>query len=559
MKMRDSILLLLAAALAGCAAQTAGPAAAPGASIDPNRLSIVTQTLASEPFEGRGPGTPGEEKTIAYLSEQFRLLGLEPGGEDGGWTQKVPLIRTQLDKGGRVSVAIRGETVPLRYPEDVYLSTVRPLEHARIANAPMVFVGYGVSAPERGWDDFKGVDLNGKIAVFLVNDPDFEAAAGEPAFGKFGGQAMTYYGRWTYKYEEAARRGAIGALVVHESAGAGYGWNTVQAPGGENYNIVLPPGAREPILLQGWIQRPVTEQLFRRAGLDFETVKRQARTPGFRPVELGASFSADFGVKTVRVESHNVIGKISGTRHPDETIMFGGHWDAYGIGAPDSQGRRIRPGALDDGIGIAGVLEIARAFKAGPPPERSLVFAAWTAEERGLLGSEYYAANPLHPMEKTVANLTIDVLQPLGRARDVVLIGGGQDELEDMLAAAAAAQGRTVTQDARPERGLFYRADHFPMAKRGVPTLLLMALGGGVDLADGGRARGDQWVSDYTASCYHQTCDLWSPDWDLTGAAQDVGLIYAIGRELAFSRRWPGWKAGSEFRAVRERSAAQRR
>jgi Zn-dependent M28 family amino/carboxypeptidase len=559
MKTRDLILLLMAGALAGCAAQSAERAAAPAASIDSNRLSIVTQTLASEQFEGRGPGTPGEDKTVAYLSEQFRLLGLEPGGEHGGWTQTVPLIRTQLDKGGRVSVAMRGETIPLRFPEDVYLSTVRPLEHARIADAPMVFVGYGVSAPERGWDDFKGVDLNGKIAIFLVNDPDFEAAAGDPAFGKFGGQAMTYYGRWTYKYEEAARRGAIGALVVHESAGAGYGWNTVQAPGGENYNIVLPPGAREPVLLQGWIQRPVTEQLFRRAGLDFETLKRRARTPDFRPVELGARLSADFGVKTVRVESHNVLAKITGTKHPDETIMFGGHWDAYGIGAPDAQGRRIRPGALDDAIGLAGVLEIARAFKAGPPPERTLVFAAWTAEERGLLGSEYYAANPLHPMEKMVANLTIDVLQPLGRARDVVLIGGGQNELEDMLAAAAAAQGRTVTQDARPERGLFYRADHFPMAKRGVPVLLLMALGGGVDLAEGGRARGDQWVSDYTAACYHQTCDLWSPDWDLSGAAQDVGLLYAIGRELAFSRRWPGWKAGSEFRSVRERSAAARR
>ncbi len=558
--MKNPIPMIFALALAGCAAGGAGPdSTAPAASIDPNRLSLITRSLASEDFEGRGPGTPGEAKAIAYISEQFRQLGLEPGGDDGGWTQKVPLIRTQLDKGGRVSVAMKSETVPLRFPDDVYLSTVRPVDRARIDNAPMVFVGYGVAAPERGWDDFKGVDLNGKIAVFLVNDPDFEAAAGEPAFGKFGGQAMTYYGRWTYKYEEAARRGAVGALVVHESAGAGYGWNTVQAPGGENYNIVLGPGARQPILLQGWIQRPVAEQLFRRAGLDFETVKRSARTPDFRPIDLGAAFSADFGVKTVQVESHNVIGRISGAKRPDETIMFGAHWDAYGLGAPDAQGRRVRPGALDDAIGVAGVMEIARAFKAGPRPERSLVFAAWTAEERGLLGSEYYASNPLNPMDKTVANLTIDVLQPLGPARDVVLIGGGQNELEDMLASAASAQGRTVTQDARPERGLFYRADHFPMAKRGVPTLLLMALGGGVDLVEGGRARGDQWVSDYTAACYHQTCDLWSPDWDLSGAAQDVGLAYAIGRELAFSRRWPAWRAGSEFRPVREASAAVRR
>jgi Zn-dependent M28 family amino/carboxypeptidase len=549
-------ILFLAAALAGCAATPRGADRA--AAIDPNRLSLITRSLASDAFEGRAPGTPGEAKTIAYLTEQFRLLGLEPGGENGGWTQRVPLIRTQLEKPGTVSVAMGGRTTPLAFPDDVYLSTVRAEGRTRIENAPIVFVGYGVEAPERGWDDFKGVDLKGKVALFLVNDPDFEAAPDDPVAGRFGGRAMTYYGRWTYKFEEAARRGAVGALVVHETAGAGYGWNTVQAPGGENYNIILPPGAQQPVLLQGWIQRPKAEELFRARGLDFEAVKRQARTAAFRPIDLGATFSASFGVERVAVESHNVIAKISGSKYPDETIMFGGHWDAYGLGAPDSQGRRVRPGALDDGIGIAGILEIARAFKAGPRPERTLVFAAWTAEERGLLGSEYYAANPLRPMEMTVANLTIDVLQPLGQARDVVLIGGGQSELEDMLAAAAAAQGRTVTPDAKPERGLFYRADHFPMAKRGVPVLLLMAIGGGADLVEGGRARGDLWVSDYTANCYHQTCDLWSPDWDLSGAASDVGLIYAIGRDLAFSRRWPAWRAGSEFRAARERSSASR-
>jgi Zn-dependent M28 family amino/carboxypeptidase len=556
--MRSLPLPLFAAILLGGCATSVEPETA--ATIDSNRLSIVTQTLASDEFEGRAPGTPGETKTIAYLSEQFRLLGLEPAGENGGWTQKVPLIRTQLaGPAGRASIAIGGSSLPLRFPDDIYLSTVRPVDRARIADAPIVFVGYGVNAPERGWDDFKGVDLEGKVALFLVNDPDFEAGAGEPVAGRFGGQAMTYYGRWTYKFEEAARRGAIGALVVHETAGAGYGWNTVQAPGGENFNIVLPAGALEPVLLQGWLQRGVTEDLFRRAGQDFEAAKRLARTADFRPIDLGARLSADYSAETVRVESHNVLAKISGSKHPDETIMFGGHWDAYGIGAPDSEGRRVRPGALDDAIGIAGLLEIARAFKAGPRPERTLVFAAWTAEERGLLGSEYYASNPLRPMETSVANLTLDVLQPLGRARDVVLIGSGQSELEDMLASAAAAQGRTVTPDARPERGLFYRADHFPLAKRGVPVLLLMALGGGVDLVEGGRARGDAWVTEFTAKCYHQTCDGWSPDWDLSGAAQDVGLLYTIGRELAFSRRWPEWKPGSEFRAVRETSAAQRR
>ncbi|MET1109899.1 MAG: M20/M25/M40 family metallo-hydrolase [Allosphingosinicella sp.] len=547
----------LAFLLAACASTPAERSAAPR--IDSVRMSNMIRTLASDEFEGRAPGTAGEGKTIAYIAEQFRLAGLEPAGENGGWMQKVPLVRTQLDKGGSASVAAKGGAIRLRVPEDVYLSTVRETKRARIEDAPMVFVGYGIAAPERAWDDFKDVDLRGKVAVFLVNDPDFEAPAGDPLAGRFGGQAMTYYGRWTYKFEEAARRGAIAALVVHESAGAGYGWNTVQAPGGENYNIVLKPGAPQPVLLQGWIQRGVTEDLFRRAGLDFESVKRLARTPGFYPVDLGARFSADFGVEASRVESHNVLGKIAGSKRPDETIWFAGHWDAYGTGAPDARGKRVRPGALDDASGIAGVVELARAFRAGPRPERTLVFAAWTAEERGLLGAEYYSTNPLFAMDRAVANLTLDTLQPNGLARDVVLIGKGQSDLEDRLAAAAARQGRTITPDARPERGLFYRADHFAFARRGVPVLLLMALGGGVDLVNGGREAGDRWVGEFTANCYHQTCDEWRPGLDLAGAAQDVALFYDIGRDLAFGRDWPQWNEGSEFRAIREKSASARR
>jgi Zn-dependent M28 family amino/carboxypeptidase len=548
-----SALLLLSA----CATAPAEHSSAP--QIDPVRMSNMIRTLASDDFEGRAPGTAGEGKSIAYIEEQFRLAGLEPAGENGGWTQRVPLVRTQLDRRGSVTVSTRDRRTALRFPEDIYLSTVRETDRAAIADAPMVFVGYGVAAPERAWDDFKGVDLHGKVAVFLVNDPDFEAAPGDAVAGRFSGQAMTYYGRWTYKFEEAARRGAVAALIVHETAGAGYGWNTVQAPGGENYNIVLGQGAQQPVLLQGWIQRPVAEQLFSRIGLDFEAVKREARTADFRPIDLQARFSADYAVESKRVESHNVLGKLGGTKHPDETIWFAAHWDAYGIGAPDARGRRIRPGALDDGSGIAGVVELARAFKAGPRPERTLVFAAWTAEERGLLGAEHYASNPLFPMDKAVANLTLDTLQPNGLARDVVLIGKGQSELEDMLAEAAARQRRTITPDARPERGLFYRADHFAFAKRGVPVLLLMALGGGVDLVDGGREAGDRWVSEFTANCYHQTCDEWRPDLDMSGAAQDVALFYDIGRELAFGRRWPEWSAASEFRAIRARTAAERR
>jgi Zn-dependent M28 family amino/carboxypeptidase/uncharacterized protein YceK len=565
--MRKLCLALAAAALAGCAtssstqiAQPSDPASpASYAPVDVERLSEWTRQLASDEMQGRAPGTEGDRRTIAWFVEQFRSLGLEPGGENGGWTQRVPLIRTQVRSPASFTVRTQGETVTLQSPRDIYVSTVRETDRVRIDNAPMVFVGYGVTAAERQWDDFGDVDLTGKVAVFLVNDPDFEAAAGDAVAGRFGGRAMTYYGRWTYKFEEAARRGAIGALVVHETEGAGYAWNTVEAPGGENYNIVLGAGARQPVLLQGWIQRERAADLLRRAGHDFEAVKRQARSSSFRPIDLRATFSTDLPATVERVESHNVIARLPGSRYPDETIMFAGHWDAYGIGAPDAQGDTIRNGAHDDALGLAGVLEIARHFVAGPRPERTLVFAAWTAEERGLLGSEYFAANPLFPPESMVASIALDTLQSAGAARDVILIGQGQSELEDLMTRMAATQGRTVTPDAQPQRGLFYRADHFPFAKRGVPVLLLMALGGGVDLVEGGREAGDRWVSEFTANCYHQTCDEWRPDLDLRGAAQDVSLAYRIGLELANSRAWPAWRQGSEFREVRERSADRRR
>lgn len=527
--------------------------------ISTERLSEITRTLASDPFQGRAMGTEGETRTIAYIAEQFAAAGLEPGGENGSWTQEVPLIRTQLQKPGTLAIRQAGQVVPLNFPNDIYFSTIRPVESARIENAPLVFVGYGVSAPERGWDDFHDVDLRGKVAVFMVNDPDYEALAGEPAFDRFGGKAMTYYGRWAYKFEEAARRGAIAALVIHETEAAGYGWNVIESPDGQNYNIILPPDAQQPLLLQGWMQRPVVVDLFRRAGLDFEQVRREARMGNFRPIDLKATLSADFDVELSRIMSHNVIGKLTGSRFPDETISYGGHWDSFGIGPADAQGRTIRPGAVDDALGIAGMVEIARAFSAGPRPERTLVFAAWTAEERGLLGAEHYAANPLFPHEKMAANLTMDILQTAGPARDVVLIGKGQSEMEDYLADAARAQGRYVSPESNPERGLFYRADHFAFAKRGVPVLLIMALAGGNDLVDGGRAAGQKWVEDYTSNCYHQPCDAWSADWDLRGAAQEVALLYAIGHRLANSREWPAWRKDSEFSAIREESSSARR
>jgi len=528
--------------------------------IDPARLSATVKTLASDKFQGRAPGTPGEALTIAYLIDQFRSLGLKPAGDKGGWTQAVPLLNSIPGAPTRLEVRFNGTALPLNVGRDINPQTARAVTRVTISDAPMVFVGYGVSAPERDWDDFKGVDLHGKVAVFLVNDPDFEAGPTEPVAGKFGGRAMTYYGRWTYKFEEAARRGALGALVVHETAAAGYGWNVASNATGGTYDIVRSASETQPVLLQAWISREATVDLFTKSGLDFEALKREARKSTFRPVELrGARFSIDMPVKTERINSHNVIAKLQGTKHPDETLFFAAHWDAYGVGAPDAQGRTIRPGANDDGMGVAGVFELARAFAKAPRTERTLVFAVWTAEERGLLGSETFAAHPLFaPPPKIVADMTIDVLQTAGPAHDVILIGAGQTDLEKDLAQAATAQGRTITPDAKPERGLFYRADHFPFAKRGVPTLLLMGIGGGADLNSGGRAAGDAWVSDYTEHCYHQTCDAWSPDWDLRGAAQDIDLFYRIGLELGNSRRWPQWNTSSEFKAVRDSTAPQR-
>ncbi|WP_253344005.1 M28 family metallopeptidase [Sphingobium sp. OAS761] len=528
--------------------------------ISPDALERSARTLASDLFEGRAPGTPGEDRTIGYLVGRFQALGLEPGGPDGQWVQTVPLLHTKLGPAETLGVAQGATTTPWTFGQQVYLSTLQPRDHVALDRAPMVFVGYGVSAPERGWDDFKGVDLTGKIAIFLVNDPDFEAVKGDDAIGKFGGRTMTYYGRWTYKFEEAARRGAIGALIVHDTAGAGYGWNVVTSPAGENYDLVRPTDKLTSLQVQGWIESTAAEALFSGAGLDLSTLRQQARSRNFRPVALkGASFSAAFPVKQEVVQSANVLARIPGAKRPGETVMYGAHWDAYGAGKPDAQGRIYRAGANDDALGIASLFEIARAFKAGPTPDRSILFAAWTAEERGLLGSEYYATNPVWPLEKTVANLTIDIMQTAGKAKDVILVGKGQDTLEDDMARVAATQGRAVTQESLPERGLFYRADHFSMAKRGVPVLLIMGIAGASDLVEGGRAAGQAWVDAYTGQCYHQACDAVNDGWKLDGAAQDVDLMLGIGRDLATSDRWPEWKAGSEFKAIRDRSAAERR
>lgn len=545
--------LIASFAASGALAQVSG-------GVDGARISQDVKVLASDAFEGRAPGTAGEAKTIAWLSARFKALGLEPGGENGTYLQTVPLTHTRLSPPSLLSLRTAAGVQLLTHEQDIYLATARPVEHLSLRDLPLVFVGYGVKAPERQRDDFKGVDLKGKIAVFLINDPDFEAAADEPVAGRFGGRAMTWYGRWVYKYEIAARLGAAGALIIHDTPGAGYGWSTVTAPHSEVFDVVRQPDALQAVPFQGWLNGAAAEDLFRKAGLDLKALRVAARRDDFKPVAIGdARLSIEAAVKSDQVQSHNVIARLPGKTRRDESILYGAHWDAYGIGPADAQGRTIRPGANDDGLGTAAVLEIARQFVQGPRPDRSVVFALWTAEERGLLGSETYASRPTYPLETTVANITLDVLQTAGKAKDMVLIGMGQNDLEDRLATLAAAQGRTLTPDSAPERGLFYRADHFSVAKRGVPTLLIMGLGGGADLVEGGRAAGERWVADYTANCYHKTCDAWSADWDLSGAVEDIDLAYRLGRDLAHSRDWPQWKAGSEFRPVRDKSAGVRK
>jgi Zn-dependent M28 family amino/carboxypeptidase len=549
-------MLTAAALMAATGSATAKSAPPPAGPISAERLLADVKMLSSDAFEGRGPATAGETRTVDWLIAQFKAMGLKPGGDNGGWTQATPLNRFTIPADAKLNLAVGDWSRPLVQGDDMVAVTMRPMDRVQIDKAPLVFVGYGVTAPERQWDDFKGVDLHGKIAVVLVNDPDFE----NPKSTLFGGKAMTYYGRWMYKYEEAVRRGALGVLIVHETPGAGYSWTIVKNSNtGPQYDIVRADPAHDKLLVQGWLQRDVAVDLFRRAGLDFEALKEQAKSPDFHPVVLaGASFSADYAVKTEKVVTHNVLARLPGTKHPDETIIYSAHWDHFGVGQPDATGDRIYHGAADDGTGVAAVLELARAFAKAPPTQRSLLFAAWTGEERGLLGSAYYAEHPIYPLAKTVANINIDILQTAGPAHDTILVGPGKDTLEDDLAAAAKARGRYVTAESHPEVGSFYRGDQFSFAKYGVPVLPLMAMSGGSDLITGGRAAGEAWAADYTAHHYHTPQDRITAAWDLRGAASDVDLAYDVGRKLATSRAWPTWKAGSEFAAKRIESDAAR-
>jgi Zn-dependent M28 family amino/carboxypeptidase len=548
-------LLLAAAAVAALSV----PAYAAETDFSAARMSQNIKVLSSDEFEGRGPATRAEPKTIDYIVEQFKAAGLQPGGDPkagGGraWTQDVPLAEFETKGPVKVSVTADGKTQDWTQGEQIAIRAAQTgVDHLSIKNAPVVFVGYGVKAPERKWDDFKGYDLKGKVALVLVNDPDFETGKGD-----FGGKAMTYYGRWTYKYEEAARQGAVGFLVIHERAPAAYGWNTVK---NSNTNAIFdiiradPTKAHAP--LEGWVQRDPTVALFKSAGLDFEALKKQAQTRAFKPVELkGVTFSTDYDVDAKKVVSHNVVGVLPGAKHPDEHVIYTAHWDHLGVGLPDAKGDRIYNGALDNASGVSALIELANAFGRGPRPDRSIVFMSVTAEEKGLLGSEYYAANPLYPLATTVADLNMDGMNLIGRAKNVSASGDAPMTLQDDMIRQAAKHGMRFTPDAHPEAGSFYRSDHFSFVKRGVPAI---SFGAGNDLEKGGTAAGEAAGMAYIKDRYHQPADEFDPNWDFSAMQQEVGVFYDLGASLADSREWPAWKPGAEFMAERAKTAGQRK
>lgn len=530
----------------------AGLALAQTSAIDAERMNQAVRVLASDAFEGRGPVSAGEEKTVEWLAEQFRAAGAEGGGTDGSFFQTAQLSRTRQDGPATVVATVGGREMAFERGPDVLVSSDRPTDHITVTDAPVIFVGYGATAPERQWDDFKDMDVRGKVIVALVNDPDFEAAEGDAVAGKFDGRAMTFYGRWTYKFQEAGRRGAAGVLVVHETAGAGYGWSVLQnSSAAPKFDIVRADPEAERAAFQGWIQRAKTEELFAAAGLDFAALKESARRADFRPVELpGVTMSVDFGQVADRVQTRNVIARIPGAERPGETVMYGAHWDGYGVGTPDASGDKIYNAAVDNATGVAALLELAHAFAEGPRPQRSIVFAAWSGEEAGLLGSTYYAANPVWPLETTVANINVDSLLP-GTEIDpnVVVIGKGKNQLDAVLERHATAAGRTLIADPAPQAGAFYRSDHFPLAIEGVPALFPAAGFTGASAAS----------RDYVENRYHQPSDEWDETWRMDAAAADVELIYAVGRDLADSDAWPEWNADAEFAGARAESASARR
>ena len=517
------------------------PSPAPG--IDAGLLLDEVETLASDEFEGRAPGSPGEDLTIAYLTEQFEALGLVPGNPDGTWMQPVPLVGITPQPGDALVVSRNGQSDTLRLePGDDYVALTKHVVDEVEVDAEFVFVGYGAVAPEYDWDDFDGVDVSGKILLFLVNDPPLDDA--------FGGAAMTYYGRWTYKHEIAAEMGAAGSLVIHETGPAGYPWEVIgSSPHGESFDLVAPDNNLSRATIEGWIHRSAAESLFEMAGLDFEELKEQAASSTFQPVPLGVSGRTSVRNTLRRIDSQNFLAMLPGAETPDEVVMYVAHWDHLGRDETLT-GDQIFNGAADNATGTAALIELARAFsRADPPPRRSVLFLAVTAEEQGLLGSKYYGENPVYPAAQTVAALNMDVLNQWGRTSDLTVVGMGQSDLDSYAADVARRLQRTLVADPEPEKGFYYRSDHFSFAKAGIPAFYADP---GIEYLDKPEGYGLAKREEYTANDYHAVTDEVKPDWDLSGAVEDLTFMFELGAELAGTDEWPEWSETSEFRLVRE-------
>jgi len=534
------------------AAQGTKPASLPA--FTAGALMAHVKVLASDEFEGRAPGTKGEDLTVAYIADQFRKVGLKPGNPDGTYVQKVPLVGITADPATSL-VFRRGDLAQtLAFKNDVVAWTKRVEQRVSIDATDVVFVGYGIEAPEFQWDDYKGVDLGGKTVIMLINDPPVPDPADPSKLDPktFGGRAMTYYGRWTYKYEMGAEKKAAAVFIVHETGPAAYPFSVVQSKVTEQFDLVTADRNRGRAAIEGWITLDQAKELFALAGHDFEALKARAATRAFTPVPMGVTASMTLNSRIRTFDSRNVVGLLPGSDPAlrNEYVIYAAHWDHYGIG-PAINGDTIYNGALDNATGVGGMIEVARAFAGQPAaPKRSLLFLAVTAEEQGLLGSDYYARHPIYPLNRTLAAINMDGLNIYGRTKDLTVVGLGASDLDDYAAEAAAAQGRVLRADPKPENGGYFRSDHFPFAKQGVPAI---NAGGGDDYI--GRPAGwGQQVSDaYTAQHYHKPSDEIRPDWDLSGALEDLRVYYAIGARAASTTQWPQWKPDSEFKARRDR------
>lgn len=528
----------------GC--QTGNPTEKARQAITPDLLAEHIQVLASDEFLGRAPASPGEEKTVGYLVEQFQMLGLRPGNGES-YTQEVPLAEITADPtSAQLTVEGRRGRLRFRYGPEALFWTKQLRAEVSVNGSQVVFVGYGIVAPEYNWNDYANVDVWGKTVVILVNDPGY--ATGDSTL--FTGRAMTYYGRWTYKFEEAARQGAAAALIIHETDPAGYPWAVVQGSwSGPQFTLVNDQQNMDRCALEGWLSAESARQLFALAGQDLEQLKAAAAQPGFRAVPLHLRLSAALRNTIGEVSSRNVLAWLPGQEHPDEVVIYTAHWDHLGVD-PSLPGDSIYNGALDNATGTAGLLALAQAFTALPtPPARSVLFLAVTAEEQGLLGSTYYATHPVFPAEKTVAVLNMDGLNVLGPMHDVTVIGYGMSELDDYAAAAAEAQGRYLRPDPEPEKGYYYRSDHFSFARVGIPALYLDA---GIDHVTHGPAWTLAQRAEYVEQHYHKPSDEYNPNWDLRGAVDDLRLLFDIGYRLANSTAFPNWREGTPFRALRD-------